>query len=70
MTSRREFLRRAAILTAGVVAADQLELVERLGWKRTLFPSFSPVRHSGDLWVVDNTIYFYLNGAICRVVTA
>lgn len=37
--NRRDFVRRSAILAAGVVAADQLELVERLGWTRRLFPS-------------------------------
>ena len=35
--NRRDWLRGAALLTAGVVAADQLELVERLGWKRRFF---------------------------------
>jgi hypothetical protein len=37
--SRRAFLTRSAILAAGVVAVDQLELVDRLGWTRRFFPS-------------------------------
>jgi hypothetical protein len=37
--NRREFLRRAAVVAAGSVAVDQLELLDRLGWKRTLFAS-------------------------------
>ena len=35
--NRREWLRGAALISAGVVAADQLDLVERLGWKRRFF---------------------------------
>lgn len=38
---RRDFFRRSAVLAAGVVAADQLELVERLGWKRRFFAGWS-----------------------------
>ncbi len=34
---RRRFLRNAVLLAAGTVAADQLDLLERLNWKRTLF---------------------------------
>jgi len=36
---RREWLRRAALLAMGTVAADQLEILDRLGWSRTMFPS-------------------------------
>lgn len=32
--NRREFLRRAALVAAGVVAADQLELLERLAHRK------------------------------------
>lgn len=39
--NRRDFLRRAALVAAGAVAADQLELVERLGWRRRFFPGWS-----------------------------
>lgn len=39
---RRDFLRRASLLAAGVVAADQLDLVERLGWRRRFFSGWSP----------------------------
>lgn len=35
---RRRWLRNAAILTAGTIAADQIDLPERLTWQRTLFP--------------------------------
>lgn len=46
--NRRQFLRNASLAAAGVVAADQLELIERLGWTRRLFPGWSrPVLH-GD----------------------
>ena len=34
---RREFFRRSAIVAAGVVAADQLDLLGRLGWVRKFF---------------------------------
>lgn len=36
--NRREFTRRALLIASGFVAADQLELLDRLGWHRTLFP--------------------------------
>lgn len=36
---RRAFLRNSALITSGVVAADQLELLDRLGWVRRFFPS-------------------------------
>lgn len=38
---RRRFLRNATIAAVGVVAADQLELLERLGWTRRLFAGWS-----------------------------
>lgn len=34
---RRSFLRRAAIVASGAIAADQLDLIDRLGWVRRLF---------------------------------
>lgn len=37
--NRREFLHRASMLAALGIAAEDLDLIERLGWKRTLFPS-------------------------------
>lgn len=40
--NRRDFLRRAALVAAGAVAADQVELLDRLGWKRRLFAGWSP----------------------------
>ena len=36
---RREFLKRAALIATGAIAADQLELLERLGHVRKFFPS-------------------------------
>ena len=41
---RRQFLQRSAILAAGAIAADQLELIERLGWRRTIFPAGAGTR--------------------------
>ena len=35
--NRREWLRGAALISAGVVAADQLDLLDRLGWTRRFF---------------------------------
>ena len=39
--NRRDWLKRTALLAAGTIAADQLELLDRLGWTRTVFPSIS-----------------------------
>jgi hypothetical protein len=39
--NRRDWLKKAAIIASGVVAADQLEILDRLGWTRTLFPAAS-----------------------------
>jgi hypothetical protein len=50
--NRREWMRNAALLAAGVVAADQLEIVERLGWKRRLFPGWSPPARRGTYRLV------------------
>lgn len=38
MMDRRAFLHRAALIAAGVIAADQIDLLERLAPRR-LFPS-------------------------------
>jgi hypothetical protein len=40
--NRRDFLRRSALIAAGAVAADQLELIERLGWRRKFFAGWTP----------------------------
>jgi hypothetical protein len=45
---RRSFLRRAAIASSGIVAADQLELLDRLGWVRRWFTSVALVPPSRD----------------------
>jgi hypothetical protein len=37
--NRRDWLRRATALVAAGVAADQLDIIERLSWTRSLFPS-------------------------------
>jgi hypothetical protein len=35
---RRRFLRNGLLVAGGAIAADQLELADRLGWTRRLFP--------------------------------
>jgi hypothetical protein len=51
---RRDFLRRASLVAAGLVAADQLELLERLMFKRRLWPGHSfTVPNGGVLQLVD-----------------
>jgi hypothetical protein len=40
---RRSFLRAAGLVAAGVVAGDQLELLERLTHRRRFFPGWSPM---------------------------
>lgn len=52
--NRRDFLRRSALLAAGVVAADQMDLLDRLGWKRKLFPGWSPPSRSGGLYRITS----------------
>jgi hypothetical protein len=37
--NRRHFLRNAALVATGAIAADQLDILERLGWTRRMFPS-------------------------------
>lgn len=48
--NRRDFLRRASLVAAGAVAADQLDLIERLGWRRKFFPGWSAPQRQGDLY--------------------
>lgn len=56
---RRQFLRNAAILMAGAVAADQLDLVDKLrgramvGWTRALEPKAGQQLWTGDLVYLD-----------------
>lgn len=38
--NRRDFLRRASFAASGIVAADQFELLDRMGWVRRFFASF------------------------------
>lgn len=35
--NRRDFLRRSALVAAGIAAADQLEILEGLTWRRRFF---------------------------------
>jgi hypothetical protein len=35
--NRLQFLKRCAVIAGGLVAADQIELLERLTWKRRFF---------------------------------
>lgn len=65
---RRAFLRNAAVVTAGVVAADQLELVERLGWSRRFFPGWSPARNE-DWRLVETTPFDEFDHAVLTVST-
>lgn len=65
MMERRQFLRRCALIAAGVVAADQLDVLEMLAPRR-LFAGWSPPQKWGgvghywdakslaDLWVSTN----------------
>ena len=45
---RREFFRRSALVAAGVVAADQLDLLDRLGWTRKMFAAWGRPKLWGD----------------------
>jgi hypothetical protein len=58
--NRRDFLRRAALIAAGAVAADQLDLIERLGWRRKLFPGWTaPSNHEGRYLITRMEQSFY-----------
>ena len=48
---RRAWLKRMGLMAAAGVAADQLELLDRLNWKRTLFQS-APIggQITPDVW--------------------
>jgi hypothetical protein len=61
--NRRDFLRRASLVAAGAVAADQLDLIERLGWRRKLFPGWSPTPSRGGLYRITGVeSAFPING--------
>lgn len=52
--NRRDFFRRSALVAAGAVAADQLELLDRLGRVRTMFAGWSaPVDGGGGITVTN-----------------
>jgi hypothetical protein len=58
MLDRRNFLKKAAIVTATVVAADQLDLLERLTHTRKFFPGADfgyrmYLDVGGDTWIYD-----------------
>lgn len=38
--NRLDFLKRASAIVAGIAVGDRLELLDRIDWKRTLFPGF------------------------------
>ena len=46
--NRRLFLRRAALVTAGVIAGDQLDILEHVG--RRFFPGFGPGSMEAANW--------------------
>jgi len=49
--NRRDFLRRSAVVATGAVAADQLEILEKLGgWARKFFPGFGSGRDAFESW--------------------
>lgn len=52
---RRLFLRNAALLAAGVIAADQVEIVERLAHQRRLFPAWPWMRTLHGDGIHDDT---------------
>lgn len=54
MLSRREFLRKSALVTAGVIAAHQLELLDRLA-PRSLFASPLYIPHLWGDGIHDDT---------------
>lgn len=53
MMDRREFLRRSAIVAAGAVAANQIEILERLTHERKFFPGFTPTGTHGYVELLD-----------------
>jgi len=56
--NRRDFLRRVALVTAGVVAADQLELLERLVWTpRKLWTGYSSLSTTDELNRILREVY-------------
>lgn len=65
---RRRFLRSAALVAAGVIAADQLEVADRLGWTRKLFAAWGNTNIPPKLWcdgIHDDTaaIQWYIDHA-------
>ncbi len=58
MLSRRQFLRYSALVTAGVIAADQLEILDRLA-PRSLFAGWD----RPQIFTLD-MLYHRANGAI------
>jgi hypothetical protein len=53
--TRRDFLRDLGLLGAGLAVGDRLELLERLTWRRRLFPSAPLVRSISGLWIHSGT---------------
>jgi hypothetical protein len=49
-------MQRAGLVAAGAVAADQLELLDRLGWVRSLFPGWgAPTSGRAILTLAEST---------------
>lgn len=48
---RRLFLRRSVLSAAVLAVGDRLELLDRLTWKRTLFPGAVFTRQTDGLWL-------------------
>jgi hypothetical protein len=65
LTSRREFLKRAGFIAAGFVAADQLALLDKLGWSRKFFPGFGvPKTYSMGFTITKELLEDDLYGAL------
>lgn len=64
MTTRRNFLRGAALVAAGLMAADQLELVERLTHTRRLFPAWPgmPTLYGDGVHDDSPAVQAFMNG--------
>lgn len=65
LMNRRDFLKRLGLVTAGVVAADQLEIIEKLGWKRRFFASVD----LADPYKIDKTAFMYKEFSLGFMVT-
>lgn len=68
MMDRRSFLRACSLVAAGVIAADQLEILDRLA-PRSLFAGWRPPVVGGrEIRLVDWAKRLDPNGEVARVV--